>query len=616
MKTYNLKSAARRGSMLTAAFVIAGASLLPFTSVSADALNPLTDRSLTLSSSAPGWDFKDGSGNDTYAAPNSGANGRKTGNTYSFKVSTDSSAAGTNAPVKALTFQYCTAAAGTCTSPGNNVTTGSAGSYARTDNVGSERSDLNVVYDTVSGEPTNGEVNNSATPVFSGSTGAVNAVPDRNGLEGHFIILTKDKGESTWTQNTGWSMAVVNNEDGQNPTSFAQDGNGTGKNNFITLTNAAGGLGLQNEGEVKVVFFGTDDNYITNPGEGAFFVKINTWNDTSGRNEETNLVDGGVTVANVMNLGISIQTKVLETMDFSVGTVDPYTLSVAQQTAADGRTSHGTCDPILNGMLGDATDKKNTLMLGSESDENSLSTDATYSTHSYFRLSSNASAGATVYYSGVTLSNTVDDQITPINDGNGIKTGVSRGTEQFGLALATDASDSYKVDYKTERATGFRYENGADNTAAGLAALNEWTPAEDPEDVQPGEDYPYHDDGVSAAPTGVDPNWIIGGGQKFPQLTVFTGSPSDVALAPTTNYDQGAGVVNPEADVYDATTVGSAAQFAFDSNSNLIPTPIAGESNKVVDCASAKVRYIANIAATTPAGIYTTKINFIAAPQY
>jgi len=28
------------------------------------------------------------------------------------------------------------------------------------------------------------------------------------------------------------------------------------------------------------------------------------------------------------------------------------------------------------------------------------------------------------------------------------------------------------------------------------------------------------------------------------------------------------------------------------------------------------MRYIGNIAATTPAGIYTTKINYIAAPQY
>jgi hypothetical protein len=48
----------------------------------------------------------------------------------------------------------------------------------------------------------------------------------------------------------------------------------------------------------------------------------------------------------------------------------------------------------------------------------------------------------------------------------------------------------------------------------------------------------------------------------------------------------------------------------------LIPTPIADEGNQVVDCVTGKMRYVANIAATTPAGIYTTKINYIAAPQY
>ena len=608
MKTYTLKSVVRRGSMLVAALVVAGAAILPAASTYADALNPLTDRSLTLSSSAPGWDFKDGSGNETYSAPNSGANGKQTGNTFSFKVSTDSSATGTNAPVKALTFQYCTTPAGTCISPGNNVTSGSAGSYVRSaDSFDLEQSDLNVAYNTVAGAPANGEVVNGTTPVFDGTSGAITAIPEREGSEGHFIVYTKDAGTGTWVQNTGWSMAATNVEGGQAPTSFEDDGVGTGKNNYITLTNTAGGLGLKTEGEVKIVFFGTDENYITNPGEGAFFVKINSWNDVAGRAEATNLVDGGVTVANVMNLGISIQTKVLETMDFSVGTVDPYTLSNAQQTAADGRTQHGTCDPILNSML--PGDKKNTLLLGDEVSENSLSTDTTYSTHSYFRLSSNASAGATVYYSGVTLSNTVGDRINPINSGNGVKTTSSKGTEQFGLALANNSGVAaspdadFKVNYKTERADGFLYENGADNDAAGLQALNAW---------DPDTDEPYFDN----VNTGVDPTWTPTGGQKLPQLTVFTGAPANVALEPRADYNQGAGVVNPETGVYDATTVGDPAQFAFDDNSNLIPTPIAGESDKVVDCASAKVRYIANIAATTPAGIYTTKINFIAAPQY
>jgi len=612
MKTYTLKSAIRRGSMFAAAVVVAGASLLPFaSSASADALNPLTDRSLTLSSSAPGWDFKDGSGNTTYAAPNSGANGKQTGNTFSFKVSTDTTAAGTGTPVKAMTFQYCTDAAGDCMAPGNNGY--SEGSPATHDAVrqtndegyanATKTSDLEVVTASPS------ELGSFAGHVDD-ATGAITDIP--TGAGNNYVVYWLDSSDhnggaegyenGTWKQSTGWSMTASVKQtkadgSGNQVDGVEADGTSTGKKNYITLTNSGAGLGIPAGAQVKVVFFGTETNYITNPGSGAFFVKINTYSDVAA----TTIIDGGVTVANVMNLGISIQTKVLETMDFSVGTVDPYTLSTAQLTAATSgsRTTHGTCDPILNAML--PTDQKNTLLLGSETGEHSLDTDTTYSTHSYFRLSSNASAGATVYYSGVTLSNTVGDRIAPM----GTKAVPSKGTEQFGLALANNSGDStnpdpdYKVNYSTERKPGFVYESGADNTAAGLVALNET--------------------GTPGA-TGVDTTWTPTGGQKLPQLTVYSGTPK-VALTPLPDYNLGAGVVNATVDTTDPDNpvdiyTGDSAQFKFDDSSNLIPVPIASESDRVVDCASAKVRYIANIAATTPAGIYTTKINFIAAPQY
>ncbi len=590
MKTYNLKSVLRRGSMFTAALVVAGAAILPATSASADALNPLTDRSLTLSSSAPGWDYKDGSGNDTYAAPNSGANGQKTGNTFSFKVSTDSSASGTDTFVNAFTFQYCTQPAGTCTAPGNNVTTGT-GPYTRGgDSVTNKTSDLRVV---ASGQS---EVDNAVTPVFNTTTGVATAIPNRDDSEGNYIVMTKDVGSGTWTQSEGWVMAVTPNEDGQN---VGDTPNVTGQNNFITLTNPTDGMKLQSGGEVKIIFFATDDNYITNPGEGAFFVKINNYTSTTVF-DDTTLVDGGVTVANVMNLGISIQTKVLETMDFSVGTVDPYTLdSTGGATSQLGvasngtRLTHGVCDPILNSMDPDDPDlAANTLMMGNELGENSLETDHTYSTHSYFRLSSNASAGATVYYSGVTLSNTVGDQIAAIGPN---KLAPSPGTEQFGLALANGTlatgGPDHAVNYETERLSGEVYENGADNAARGLVELNDGTPT---------------GTGVDAT---VATDWTAAGiSGKLPMLRVHS---DGTALAPLANYDQGAGTVNGGGSYGSIDTA-----FAFDTNSNLIPVAIAQESNRVVDCASAKVRYIANIAATTPAGIYTTKINFIAAPQY
>lgn len=566
MKTYNLKSVVRRGTMLTAAFVIAGASLLPFTSASADALNPLTDRSLTLSSSAPGWDYLDGSGNETYAAPNSGANGRQTGNTFAFKVSSDS----TSSILDSMTFQYCTAAAGDCTAPGN-------GAF----NVANKTSNLEVVTNT----PT--EIDNATTPIISAATGNVITIPNEDDSQGSFIVMYNNAG--TWTQSTGWEMAATNVETGSSP---------TGEENFITLSQTTPdttGLALAEGTQVKVFFFATDDNYITNPGEGAFFVRINTFSDDAA----TTLVDGGVTVANVMNLGISIQTKVLETMDFSVGTVDPYTLETlpdlgggedltSQFALAYGgsRVAHGGCDPVLNAML--PTDTPNTLKLGDEENDYSLDTDNTYSTHSYFRLSSNASAGATVYYSGVTLSNTVGDEITPM----ATKLAPSPGNEQFGLALAngTDNTNDWEINYAVERAAGNVYESGADNAAKGITELVAGT-------------------ATTGVHSTVQTDWLAAGiTGKLPQLTVHS---NGTALAPIADYNDGAGVVNGDSGYGNIDT-----SFKFEESSNTIPVAIATEGTEVVDCASAKVRYIANIAATTPAGIYTTKINYIAAPQY
>jgi hypothetical protein len=549
---HTLRSIVRRGTMLSTTAALVVATIVPAASVFADALNPLTNRSLTLSSSAPGWDKTDGSGNSTYAQPNSGANGFKTGNTFAFNVSTDSSVS--NA-VKAFTFQYCTTSAGNCTSPGDDASATVPG----TDDA--SHADLNVATSSPS------EVSSFST-IIDGTTGAVKLVPNRDNSQGNFVVLQKDAGAGAWTQSAGWTMTAGNKE----------NGTGTGKSNNIKLVNTSGSLSLHTGGAVKVIFFGTDSNYITNPGSGAFFVKINDYSDTGA----TTIIDGGVTVANVMNQSIELQTKVLETMDFSVGTVDPYTLNDTQLTAANpSLSSHGQCDPVLTGLT--PTAAANVLQLGDTNAENSLSTTATYSTHSFWRLSSNSSAGATVYYSGETLSNTEGDQIAPM----GVTAKApARGTPQFGLALtngtiANNASGPYAVDYTKETNSGKGvFENGADNAMAGID---------------------------SSVATDVTANGLTG--YHAPQLT---------PLAPETNYDSGAGVVNGGLNQYGAggLATGPNTKFAFDPNSNLIPTPLASESNQVVDCVTGRVRYVANIAATTPAGIYTTKVNYIAAPQY
>jgi hypothetical protein len=663
---YTLKSIARRGTLLGAAFALVASSLLPALPVYADALNPLTDRSLTLSSSAPGWDYLDGSGNATYAPPNSGANGQKVGNTFDFKVSTDSSATGTNVPVKAFSFQYCTNPAGECTSPGNNdngVGTGtidltsastavagtgtafetelavgsaiqtaggnkyrvaaiaddenltlvSAASATETgvafdyrDVDGAAKSDLNVVTSSPSPATFGTYVTNvdASQPAPTGNPdGMVSTIPTPATAGSNFLVYYLDDSDDTWKVSPAtWAMTASNNEQTDGGIGDDQE---TGKNNYITLTSATG-QGFTSGMRVKIVFFATNTNYITNPGSGAFFVRINTYNSDSSL-VDGNVIDGGVTVANVMNLGIQIVTKVLETMDFSVGVVDPYTLQATGSTGsqlhnANGHSVHSVCEPILTGMTPNPANP-NRLQLGNENGEFSLATGNTYSTHSYFRLSSNSSAGATVYYSGNTLTNTVGDFINAINDTDGDGDSDNHnaiaplpGSEQFGIALAVNTADNYKIDYNVEREDDNVFESAVDNLANSIVNGTYGTT-----DI----DSSVTDDGIS----NIDANPSF----HTPRLSPLT---------PETPYENGRGYINsfyntaPFSSYTGAPGNAGGTAFAFQPESMTIPVALASNDSQVVDCITGKMRYIANIAATTPAGIYTTKINYIAAPQY
>jgi hypothetical protein len=573
MSIYKLKSIAQRGTMLGAAVALVAATVFPASSAFADALNPLTDRSLALSSSSPGWSNTDGSENATYAPPNSGANGQKTGNTFSFKVSTDT----TGTPVKAFTFLYCTTPAGACTNPGNDYTNGGT---PGTDDFATQRSDLNVVTSSPA------QVGNSDfSTIVNTATGVVKAVPGYAGynngkpgaayesgiggagaaVAGNFVVYHYNG--SAWVPDNGWTMTASSPD------------TGTPANNQITLTSSTG-QGYTSGTPVKVVFFGTATNYIQNPGAGAFFVRMNTYSSDTTL-DDTTILDGGVTVANVMNQSIWIQTKVLETMEFSVGTVDPNsldssdgdaltqsTLQKALDVPADNNlTKHGICDRILGNITPDQT--TNVLKLGDQTAESSLRTDATFSTHSYWRLSSNSSAGATVYYSGHTLTNTVGDEIKAMDT----KALPQHGSEQFGLALANtpSGSPSSVADLKVDYAQEATYENGNDN------------------------------DAVPGVTAGIDPSTVtdINGNASWHDPTLYP-------LVPASDYNAGTGAINSS----------PSAQFKFVRTSDTIPEPLASESTQVVDCVTGKMRYVANIAATTPAGIYTTKVNYIAAPQY
>lgn len=486
----------RAGSLLGAMVFMAGlgTSLLPGLA-SADALNPLTERSLTLSSASPGFHYLDGSGNPTYAPPGSGNNGQKTGETFQFRTSTDST---TTNQLKAFTFQYCTSAAGDCIGPGN------AGAGA--DDATHTNLDIHYTASPVAGTDYKIEYYDDWT---------VPATP-------------------TWVDvSSGWSIATSNVE--VNTVSGATK---TGRQNYITLTNDTTPIATPALTKFRIKFNASETNYITNPGADAFFVRLNTYNDGSYTDATTNgqipanVVDGGVTVANVMNDSIQIQTKVLETLSFSVGTTNPDTVDLTSPDV------HGPCDAI------EANDP---LKMGNPVADYSLETGKAYDTYSYWRLSSNSSGGATVYYSGNTLSNTVGDQIDAI----GTTAATSNpGMEQFGLTLVDPANETFDTDFTALVGTG---------------------------------------------------------NYKTPVLAPLIAAGS---------YDGGAALGDGDGSIDPDNPGSGMAQFAFDANSLTTPVAMASESDDVVDCVTGKVRYVANIAATTPAGVYTSRINYIAAPEY
>jgi len=516
---YTLKSIATRGTMLGAAFALVAAAVVPAAAVFADGLNPLTERSLLLSSSAPGFQDTDGSGNSetslnannaTFALPGTGSNGKKSGETFTFNVSSDS----TTRKVKGISFQYCTSAAGYCQAPGDNGTINGGDSRDGVYDSGDLPATADGRYTNADAHPLN-KSDLDVVGTFGESTTATPAA-------GEFVVLVNGAATS------GWTMDAVNGEDN------AHSGALTGKMNYIRLANSAGVTPTPGQ-TVKVVFKASTSNYITNPGSGSFFVKINTY-DTATTSDmvsgDASVIDGGVTVANMMTDSIHITTKVLETMDFSVGVRNKDTQSV----------SHGSCDPIE--VIGN-----NRLDLGDVDAEHSLRTDKAYDAFSYWRLSSNSSGGATVYYSGNTLNNTVGDNI----DEMGAEDNSHPGTEQFGLALIDPAKAN--PDFATNPVT---------------------TPAE-------------------TFPGSFPSNWA---------------TPSQDGLVTNASYNEG------DAPSISSATTANNAKFAFFETSSSVPEVIAQNNNDVIRCATSKVRYVANIAADTPAGIYTTKINYLAAPQY
>lgn len=554
---YTLKTIVKRGSLFGATFALVAATVAPTSAVFADALNPLTERSLLLSSSAPGYVDTDGSGNsaaspnsigENYAPAGSGPNGKKSGETFTFTHSSEATTAN-GGNIKGFSLQYCTAAAGWCQSPGNNgeLVPGYTGDA---NDPGDFR---NGVYDgdtDLDGRPLNVQANPNED-----AGGHVNSKSDLDFVgtftEGTGAGQFEVKVDGVTT--TGWTITKANLEDDEHDKTL------TGKNNYITLTKAAG-EDVSSGDEVQIIFRPSESIYITNPGSREFFVKINTYSsDTNligSHNDATpndtsdhTVVDGGVTVANVMTDSIHITTKVLETMSFSVGTQNRDTVDIG-----GAGNSHGKCDAIL-------TPNNNRLNLGNPSAEYSLETGKAWDVYSYWRLSSNSSGGASVYYSGDTLRNTVGDHIADMP----AEVASAPGQEQFGLGFVDAGLDTMDTNPAVTWANG---------TAGAHQAL------------------------VRSYP--------------FITLTGQTAAPYDAlsAQGAADDYDEAAGTID------DGLGGPGSAKFKFLASSQTIPELIAQQNEMVISCSTAKMRYVANIGADTPAGVYTTKINYLAAPQY
>lgn len=556
---HTLKSIVQRGTLFGASAALVVAAVVPAVSVFADALNPLTERSLLLTSSAPGWQDTDGSGNsaaapnsvgENYAPAGSGPNGKKAGQTFTFKVSS-------TADVKGLSLQYCTSAAGLCQAPGNNneMVPGYAEPAVK-DAAGDAR---NGVYDA--GTNTTGRPANDGAATVGGHANKksdldfVGAFTEGTGA-GQYEV--KVNGSTS----TGWVFTAANLE------SSAHTGQLTGKKNYVTLVNSAG-VNIANGQEVQVIFRPSESIYITNPGSKEFFVKINTYSSDTvlkGIHNEADeaqhtVIDGGVTVANVMTDSIHITTKVLETMAFSVGTENLDT--------ATGKSYHGKCDPINQ-------KDNNRLQLGNPDAEYSLETGRAWDVFSYWRLSSNSSGGATVYYSGDTLANTVGDSIQDMPN----EVVSTPGTEQFGLGFV-DANFGVAAN-----------PDDAARTTDVKSSDSNW----DANYLHPSS-YPFRT--LSGQAT-VD----LGNGRDFNGLDPQDSS-DDYDEATGTLFDNSGSSVAP-----------GTAKFKFLKTSLTVPERIAQQNETVISCATAKMRYVANIGADTPAGVYTTKINYLAAPQY
>ncbi len=245
-------------------------------------------------------------------------------------------------------------------------------------------------------------------------------------------------------------------------------------------------------GPITLTFGTSGTDWIKNPEtDGTFYVRITTFTDGA----YTTVKDDGA-VAGSVNEQIDITARVQEKLNFSVAN--------NSTTVSDS-----TCAALNSG---------GNLTLGDS--QGVLDPGTAYFNHSYFRLSTNASGGTTVQYSGDTLKTAGGTfSIDAINSGSGTAAASATGQEQFGLTL--DSSQTL---------TGFGY--------------------------------------------------------SFTNLTRAANYNSDSA-------------------------------YAFATSALTTPVTLASVSaGNIVSCDTGAVKYVGNIAPTTNAGQYKTRITYFATPTF
>jgi hypothetical protein len=187
----------------------------------------------------------------------------------------------------------------------------------------------------------------------------------------------------------------------------------------LKFTNATG---ISAAGPITITMTATATNYFRNPDSSyankTYFAHIETFNDNTTVNNTTRVDEG--TVTNNITTSININTRVQETLNFSVEG-DQGTANTPSSTYTTGACPALTDSGVLN--MGDTN--------------NALSSSTAYFTKSFFRIATNSAHGAKVYYAGHTLTSGASDTITAIGTAAAAS---SPGSEQFGFAFDTTAT--------------------------------------------------------------------------------------------------------------------------------------------------------------------------------